>query len=277
MERHEDGVGVRRRIGREAGLKDYFREYLRVAPLSLALWRAAEARAIGVVEMPRPLLDIGCGFGEFGGAFFDEPADVGLDVSASDIAIARTRDCYRELALADGRRLPFAEGAFASVLSVSVVEHIDEAERVIPEAFRVLRPGGVFVFTTPAPEMGALLFYSRLFAALRLRPLATAYGRTVERIFHHVSLKPLETWRAEVERAGFRVREARETIPPRLTTAFDLTLPGALPSQLGRFSKRGRWVWRPPGAVALLSRLFGGLVEEEGEPGCNYIVVADKP
>lgn len=262
----------------EAGAgRRYFRAYLRIAPLALALWRAAEARAIAQVELPRPLLDLGCGFAEFGSVFFEEPADVGLDISRGDLRLARRRGVYRDLVQSDGGVLPFRDGVFPTVLSVSVLEHIDRVERVIPEVWRVLRPGGRFVFTTPEPEMGGLLFYQRLSAALRLRAAGRAYGRTVDRFFHHVSVKTMEEWTSLLEGAGFRVVEARRTIPPRLTAAFDLTLPGALPSQLGRVLDRGRWVWRPPGVVALYDRLFGGLVEDERDEGCNLFFVAEKP
>lgn len=263
---------------RAASARRYFRAYLRVAPLAHALWRAAEAEAISTAPLPAPLLDIGSGFGEFGSVFFQQPPEVGLDVSRSDLRVARRRAGYRNVVQADGRRLPFRDASFASVLSMSVLEHIDEAERVVPEAWRVLRPGGVFVFTTPAPEMGEMLFYPRMLGAMRLRPLGRAYGRMVDAVFHHVSLKPLEAWTAALERAGFRVREARHTVPPRLTAAFDLALPGALLSQVGRVLKGPRWVWRPPGSVWVWDRLLGPLVEEDNrDAGCNLFLWAEKP
>jgi SAM-dependent methyltransferase len=254
----------------------YLQAYLHIAPLSLALWRAAEAGAVASVSLPRPLLDLGCGFGEFGSVFFREPTDVGLDIKRVDLRIARERGPYRHLVQADGRRLPFRDAAFASVLSVSVLEHVDEVQQVIAEVWRVLRPGGVFVFTTPSPKMGEMLFYPRFLTALGLGPLARWYGNLVDRFLHHVSLKPLEEWSAVLERSGFRVRQARQTVSPKLTMAFDLALPGALPSQIGRFLGRSRWVWRPPGVIWLWGRLLGSLVEEDKEVGCNFFFAAEK-
>jgi SAM-dependent methyltransferase len=255
----------------------YFRAYLRIAPLALALWRAAEAQAIARAELPRPLLDLGCGFAEFGSVFFEQPVEVGLDISRSDLRLARRRGVYRNLVQSDGGVLPFRDGTFPTVLSVSVLEHIDRVERVIPEVWRVLRPGGTFIFTTPEPEMGGLLFYQRLTSALRVGALGRAYGKAVDRFFHHVSVKTMDEWTSLLEATGFQVRAARRTIPPRLMAAFDLTLPGALPSQAGRILDRGRWVWRPPGVVALCDRLFGGLVEDDRDEGCNLFFVAGKP
>src|SRR3990172_12549251 len=100
-----------------------------MARLALALWRAAEAQAIAGAALPRPLLDLGCGFAEFGSVFFEQPAEVGLDISRADLRLARRRGVYRHLVQADGGVLSFADGAFASVLSGSGPAHLDPARR----------------------------------------------------------------------------------------------------------------------------------------------------
>jgi SAM-dependent methyltransferase len=160
---------------------------------------------------------------------------------------------------------------------VSVLEHIDDVQQVIAEVWRVLRSGGVFVFTTPSPKMGQMLFYPRVLAVLGLGSVGRRYGNLVDQFFHHVSLKPLEEWSAALEGVGFRVRQARQTVSPKLITVFDLALPGALPSQIGRSLGKGRWVWRPPGVIWLWDRLLGGLVEEDKGIGCNFFFAAEKP
>ncbi len=47
--------------------------------------------------------------------------------------------------LADAHALPFADGAFAFVLSVAVIEHLAHPLRALQEARRMLAPGGRFV------------------------------------------------------------------------------------------------------------------------------------
>lgn len=42
--------------------------------------------------------------------------------------------------VADMRELPFADGEFASVLSVQSLEHVPDPERVLAEVARVLEP-----------------------------------------------------------------------------------------------------------------------------------------
>jgi SAM-dependent methyltransferase len=52
----------------------------------------------------------------------------------------------------DGRRLPFADGAFDVVFTAyGVVPFVADSDVVMLEASRVLRPGGRFVFSTTHP------------------------------------------------------------------------------------------------------------------------------
>jgi hypothetical protein len=45
--------------------------------------------------------------------------------------------------------LPFKDGSLDAVISISVLEHLEHAERVVTEVARVLKPGGIFYAATP--------------------------------------------------------------------------------------------------------------------------------
>lgn len=49
----------------------------------------------------------------------------------------------------DGGALPFREGSFDTLLSLEVLEHVPEPDKLVREFFRVLRPGGKLLVTVP--------------------------------------------------------------------------------------------------------------------------------
>ena len=104
------------------------------------------------------VLDLGCGTGNLARAL----AAAGLRVAGCDISgqmLARAaRDpgggdrgrCPGWVRLAPGwQRLPFASAAFDVVMAASVLEYVAEPAAVLRECARVLRPGGVVLYTVP--------------------------------------------------------------------------------------------------------------------------------
>lgn len=54
------------------------------------------------------------------------------------------------------KRLPFDDASLDQVTSLAVIEHVDHPEAVLSECFRVLKPGGRLIMTTPS-RMGILV------------------------------------------------------------------------------------------------------------------------
>ncbi len=202
--------------------RDYLVEHLTSVPAFRALLRSIEARMIAQLELPRPILDLGCGDGHFAQAAFTEPLDVGIDPSPQAIAEAARRGMHRDLKIADSNAMPFPEGAFATVLSNSVVEHIYDIDATLRETRRVLRPGGVFVFTTPSQHFAEYLFFADAFRGLGLKNLATRYENHFNHISHHYRTDSAETWKARLERFGFRVKDWHSYFSRSASHVFDL-------------------------------------------------------
>lgn len=49
----------------------------------------------------------------------------------------------------DGEELPFSDDTFDSSMATEVLEHISSPESLLLEAYRILKPGGLFFFTVP--------------------------------------------------------------------------------------------------------------------------------
>ncbi|MGN8024662.1 class I SAM-dependent methyltransferase [Microbacterium sp. 22242] len=104
-------------------------------------------------ETPGPLLDAGCGPGQWTAFLADSPPGcvgaprrdvVGVDVSAEFLMAARERHPALRFERASIRALPFPDGAFGGILAWYSLIHLapPELPAVVAELGRVLAPGG---------------------------------------------------------------------------------------------------------------------------------------
>ncbi len=224
--------------------RDYMAEQLKSIPAFRALLRSVEARMIGALVLPRPILDLGCGDGTFAQAALTEPLDAGIDPSPVAVAEARRRGMHRDLRVGDGGALPFDDGSYATVLSNSVLEHIPEIEPTLREVRRVLRPGGQFVFTTPSEHFAEYLFFPDLFRRLRLEGLARRYENYFNHISWHYRTDSASTWTRRLEQFGFSVRRCESYFSARASHVFDLAHYYSSPTLVYRKIFR-RWIIAP--------------------------------
>lgn len=118
-----------------------------------APWVAARLRA-AMGGRPARVLDLGCGAGFLARALAAEGHRVaGLDASFGSLKAARAARAFPRgpdpaYLAADAYRLPFPDAAFDAVCALDFLEHVTDPARVIGEAARVLRPGGLFFFHT---------------------------------------------------------------------------------------------------------------------------------
>jgi SAM-dependent methyltransferase len=242
--------------------RDYLTEHLVSVPAFRALLRSVEARMIGALDLPRPILDLGCGDAHFAQAAFTTPLDAGIDPSPQAIAQAARRGMHRELRIADSRALPFANGAFATVLSNSVVDHIPEIEPTLQQVHRVLRPQGIFVFTTPSQHFGEYLFFTDLFRCLGLKSLSRRYENYFNHISRHFRTDSAPTWIERLERFGFAVREWRSYFSRQALHVFDLAHYYSAPALIYK-KVVGRWIVAPWRAnFFLVDRVLRALYDE---------------
>jgi 2-polyprenyl-3-methyl-5-hydroxy-6-metoxy-1,4-benzoquinol methylase len=106
-----------------------------------------------VRESGKKVLDVGCGYGYGSKMLHDSGRDVtSIDVSPEAIEYARKKYPGPNYIVTDGNTLPFDDGTFDSVVAFEVLEHMPDPERFVPEARRVLKPGGTLFISTPNPR-----------------------------------------------------------------------------------------------------------------------------
>lgn len=99
------------------------------------------------------MLDLGCGTGLSGLAVRDfSKRMVGVDLSSKMLAQAQSKGIYAELHTEDvlGYLNRTDDGAFDLVVSADTFVYLGDLSEVFAEVARVLRAGGVFVFSTEA-------------------------------------------------------------------------------------------------------------------------------
>lgn len=97
------------------------------------------------------VLDVGCGAGLLTNALAPLGFTVsGIDLSEQSLTLARSKDSTRKVSYihASAYALPFPDDAFDVVCAMDILEHVEEPERLIQEASRVLKKGGLFFFHT---------------------------------------------------------------------------------------------------------------------------------
>jgi 2-polyprenyl-6-hydroxyphenyl methylase/3-demethylubiquinone-9 3-methyltransferase len=102
-------------------------------------------------EAPKKVLDIGCGAGFLSNELAQAGHEVsGIDQSEESLKIARKYDGTKSAhyQLANAYALPFSDRYFDVVCAMDFLEHVEDPGKVIAEASRVLKPGGIFFFHT---------------------------------------------------------------------------------------------------------------------------------
>ena len=101
----------------------------------------------------RSLLDVCCGPGHLSAAAAARGHRAeGIDFAPTMVALAQRNYPAVSFREADAERLPYPDACFDAIACAFGLMHMERPDLAIAEAFRVLRPGGVFVFTQWAAD-----------------------------------------------------------------------------------------------------------------------------
>ena len=141
-------------------------------------------RQAGVDPRETRLLDIGCSTGiltRHYAEFFGNV--VGIDIDDGAVEWARKNRAAENLAyrIGDSMDVPFPSGDFDLVTCTHIYEHVPDAQRMLDEIFRVLRPGGFCFFAAENRLRVWDGHYNLPFVTVLPRPLANLYVRVTGR------------------------------------------------------------------------------------------------
>jgi len=146
----------------------------------IRMWDFYGGRPWVMKHAPRhgKLVEAGCGLGRY--VFL--LSRLGIDIEGLDLhepTIERLRTWAMEHAfgctfrVGDVKLLPYADESLSGYLSFGVIEHFQEGPQApLAEAYRVLRPGGIAIISTPAPSFSQRYFRAR-------RAIKTAVKRVI--------------------------------------------------------------------------------------------------
>lgn len=97
-----------------------------------------------IKNVPRSeMLELGCGTGHWTAFFEENGFDLtALDTSEEMLKFAKNRNLKAKFIKANSENLKFTHQSFAFVSSITMLEFVENQQKVIDEAYRVLKPGG---------------------------------------------------------------------------------------------------------------------------------------
>jgi 2-polyprenyl-3-methyl-5-hydroxy-6-metoxy-1,4-benzoquinol methylase len=156
------------------------------------------------------VLDIGCGDG-YHVCVFNTNKDVqekasfiGIDISPMKIHIASHLAralSFENVSFRTGsaETLEFSDNSTDIVLCSDVVEHLSYPEKCFTDIFRILKPGGVAIITTPNAS----------YPLLKLKEYIRGKNTILTDKEEHISLKGLKEWIRISKNSGFTVSDVR--------------------------------------------------------------------
>lgn len=187
---------------------EFLYNYLKEAPLPLAIERTFECIILSKNEFTHPILDIGCGEGIFSYILFDEKIDIGIDPNIKELERASKYGMYAELINCYGDKIDKPDKFFKTIFSNSVLEHIQDINPVLRTAYRLLDDDGVFYCTVPTNyfDKYSLIFQTLTF--LHLKRLSEKFRVFFNKFWRHYHYYDIEGWTRLFNDNGFVVENS---------------------------------------------------------------------
>ena len=256
--------------------------YLKHAPLSLTLREINRLIAIEAVASGKgPILDVGCGDGFWWTLREGNREVYGIDISAREVAQAKSRI---NAALTDvSRERPFPGTEFEEIIGNCSLEHVPDIDAALLNLRKAAAPTARLLMFVPTPRWA---FQGRMQSWLldHAPRVAMTVSGALNGFFQHWHLYDAKVWTRLLAQNGWRVRATyglgsarseflfRLFMPPAFAEFIAKKLTGFYPSKLAKYL--------PDAALAPFARLVkwavtDPLVAVDSPTAYEYLIVAD--
>ncbi len=189
---------------------------------SMSIWRAWELAAYRRYKLPGPILDLGCGDGQYFKLVWPSIKDVvGIDIDSSIIDSAVASGVYTSVLETSAANMSIADSSFNSVFANCSLEHMDDLDSVLANVRRVLRPNGAFLLSVVTDKFLEWVTLADIASLLDGPARGSSIINHYSSYHHLVTALPPERWVSRIESAGFNVLE-HTPIMPELVSRLDL-------------------------------------------------------
>ncbi len=181
----------------------------------------------------------------------------GIDIDVKALGYAAENQSAPNLAYSvmDALHLAFPDASFDVVICNQMYEHVPDAQMLMDEIFRVLRPGGICYFGANNRLMLIENHYGKLpFLSIIPKPLAHVYLRVLGRAKYYYETH-YTVWTLRKLTRRFEIEDYTQRIvhEPERFSATDMIQPGSATQRLSMLLLRHAY-WLFPGYVWLLRK-----------------------
>lgn len=146
-------------------------------------------------------------------------AAIGADLD--ETAASVLREAFARVNL--NAPLPWTDNSFDAVISTEGIEHLENHFAFFREFWRILRPNGLLIVTTPniTALRSRVRFFGSGFFGRDARPL----NESSRHPLHHISLATFPELRYELRVSGFQLLEVRHTHIKPISYLYAISVP----------------------------------------------------